>query len=438
MALSQFRWCFAWMVAAAFLSAGVAEAGDWPHWRGPQHNGATVETNLPSDLDPSRDVVWAVPMPGSSSATPVVRGDRVFVISNNATETALHALCIQRDSGEVLWNKELGANLQQPRRNTLSSCSPTAGDDRVYFMLGSGELFALDREGKELWSRNLEEEYGTISPQFGYSSSPLLLDGRLYIASLNGQWSSSKPQATYNDKDSYILCLDAASGNEIWRTHRPSDAVGESFDSYGSPIPFVTAAQSAVVMAGGDYVTGHDLVSGLELWRHRHNPLGQDRWRLIPSAVVAGDIICSAQPRGLDVFAIRPVPNMQTQYEDALWIHDGRTTDVPSPLYYKKRLFVLNGVRGILVCLDPEKGTEIWHGSLGADSRIWASPTAADDKIYFLTEGGDVIIASAGKKFDVLGGASFGGGSCKSSIAIADGKLFVRTVEKLYCLAVQG
>ena len=154
----------------------------------------------------------------------------------------------------------------------MASCSPVTDGKLVYFMFGTGDLFALDFDGNEVWSKDLEREYGPIGQQFGYSSSPLLYKDRLYLPLLHGQWSVGGPWSSYTDKDSYVLCLDAASGEEVWKVHRPTDARGESFDSYGSAIPYEAGGPPAIIVQGGDYVTGHDPATGKELWRQAHNP----------------------------------------------------------------------------------------------------------------------------------------------------------------------
>ena len=410
------------------------EEGDWPHWRGPYHNGSAHEMPLPAEPDPERHVVWAAPMPGSSSATPVVWSDRVFAVSNDESETRGHAICLARETGELLWNRELAHVTKQPRRNSATSCSPVVDDERVYFLFGTGELFALDHEGNTLWSKNLTLEYGPVEPQFGYSSSPLLLGGHLYIPVLHGQWSSGAPEATFTDQDSYLICLDASTGEVVWKVHRPSNALGESLDSYASPVPYTHGDQTAIVIQGGDYMTRHDPLTGQETLRHRYNPSREGRWRLIPSPVTAGELIVGVQPRGGNIFAIQPGPNRDLAYSDSLWIRDERSTDVPTPLCYRDRLYVLNGTQKTLACLDPATGTEIWRGELGGRSTFWASPTAGDGKIYCLNEDGQIIVVEAGDGFKVLSRAGFGGGPCKSSIAIGHGSLFIRTSEKLYCV----
>lgn len=419
--------------AFLFLVSPLSFAGDWQNWRGPHHNGTADAHNLPATLDPAKDVKWETAVPGPSSATPIVSGDRVFLVSHDSERRQLFALCFDRSTGKLLWQKKLAEVSKTFGRNDMASASPVTDGKTVYFMIGTSDLFAFDFEGNQIWAKNLDSIYGSIRQQFGYSSSPLLLDGKLYLPLLHGQWESDKGLQNYTDESSYLLCLDGATGEEVWRVHRPSDARGESFDSYASAMPYVLNGVEAFVVQGGDHLSAHARADGSELWRQAHNPGKETHWRLIPSPVVAGDVVCGFEPRGGGAWGILPGDRKFIPYEESTWIFSENTTDVPTPAYYEGKLYIVNGVRKLLLCLDPATGTELWRGDLEASGRIWASPTVAEGKLYCLDENGQVTIASIADEFKVLSHADFGGGITKSTIAIADSNLFIRTAEKLYC-----
>jgi outer membrane protein assembly factor BamB len=178
----------------------------------------------------------------------------------------------------------------------------------------------------------------------------------------------------------------------------------------------------------------HDAATGAELWRQNHNPEMGKMWRLIPSPIAAGELVIGVQPRGQAAFAILPGENKNFAFSESHWIFDTNTTDVPTPVFYKDHLYLLHDVRGLLFCLEAKTGKEVWKGELDADSRIWSSPVVADDKMYIMTENGQVITVGIGDGFEVLSRNSLGGTICKSSPAIADNKLFVRTSDALYCI----
>jgi len=171
------------MVIFTLVLAGPVLAGDWPHWRGPFLNGASDEKNLPATWSTTQNVAWCAPLPGHSSATPVIANGKVFVSSTERDSDNLLALCFDAQSGKELWRRRLARSSRQVPRNNMATSSPVADDKRVYFMYGSGELAGLDHEGRPLWSRNIDSEYGNISMKYGYSSSPLLYGDRLYILS---------------------------------------------------------------------------------------------------------------------------------------------------------------------------------------------------------------------------------------------------------------
>ena len=417
-------------LATSAIFAGNTSASDWPQWRGPNHNGSSDATGLPTSWSATDNVKWAAALPGTSSATPVLSGDRVFIASNDESMSKLYALCLDRKTGEVLWNKLLSESAKASSRNSMASCSPVTDGTNSYFLFGSGDFYALDSAGKTIWSKNLATDFGRFTQGWGYSSSPVLYNGKLFITVMRGTYSADGKQ----DEDSYLMCLEPSTGEVIYRAHRSSDALGESQDSYVTPIPFERGGKTEIVLAGADYITGHDASTGKETWRHAHNARKIKNWRLIPSPVVADDLVIGVVPRGGNTFAVNPSAGKNMAYEEASWVYDARTTDVPTPLYYDGRLYVLNGVRKELACLDPATGKEIWKGELEGRARIWASPTAADGKIYCLDELGNTTVLAAGDRFKVLSQSSLDDGPCKSSIALADEQLFIRTASKLYCI----
>lgn len=421
------------LLVLALLLASNASAGDWPHWRGPHHNGTAEESNLPGAWS-EQNILWKSPMPGQSSSSPIVVGERVYCVSNSEDMKTLFGLCLKHDTGEVIWQKALVENVEQPKRNTAASPSPVSDGTTVYFTFGTGDLIATDLDGNVKWSKNLVADYGPISQQFGYSSTPLFFKGKLYVAIMRGQWDRMELDE-FTDADSFILCLDPADGKEVWKTHRTSDGANEAFDSYSSPMPYAYGDVSAIITQGGNYVVAHDAATGTELWRQNHNPEMGRFWRLIPSPMAAGELVIGVQPRGGAAFAVRPAPNKTFAYTESHWIFDEKTTDVPTPVFYKDRVYLLNDVRGTVFCLDVATGKPVWTAELDADGRIWSSPVVAEDKMYIMTDTGQVITAAIGEKFEILSRNNLGGAECKSTPAIAHGKLFVRTSENLFCIA---
>jgi outer membrane protein assembly factor BamB len=350
------------------------------------------------------------------------------VLSNNKAKSQLYAISINRTTGDILWQKDLG-DADYNERNTMGACSPVADGSRVYFLLGNSQLRAFDYDGNDVWSKNLNEEFGNIKNDWGYSSSPLIYDGRLYISVVRRRESS--PQG------SYLLCLEPASGDLVWKKERVTDAIGEAQDSYTSPIPFEPGGKKTVLVAGGDYITCQDAATGTELWRQQHNPRQRTNWRIIPSPVASDSLVFGVVPRGGSAFSIKPGGKTELTLEDSVWMYDEQTTDVSTPLLYDGRLYIVNGMRQRIICIDPSSGSEIWMHQFEDIEMIWASPTAGDGKIYCITQEGEVIVVAASDEFEILSRIQMGGKNCQASIAIAENQLFIRTDDTLYCVASQ-
>jgi outer membrane protein assembly factor BamB len=425
------------MVIVSLILVGQVLAGDWPHWRGPFLNGTSDEKSLPETWSTTQNVAWRAPLPGHSAATPVIAGGKVFVSSTEEDSDNLFALCFDVNSGKELWRRRLGRSSQQVPRNNMATPSPVTDGKRVYFMYGSGELAALDHKGKSLWSRNLDSEYGNISMKYGYSSSPLLYDNKLYILMQRRDRSYRSPDSS--NLDAFILAVDADTGKNVWKQPRETDALDESQDSYSSPLLYTNNGRDEIVVIGADYVTANDPATGTELWRYGYAVEKKSQWRNISSLGLGQGLLYGIRPKGrTGLFALKSGGQGNLGDDYVAWQFNGPTPDVCTPLYYKGNVYVLDGKSGgILTCLDAETGRQKWQGTLGKRNPAWrASVTAADDKLYCINEGAEaVVLAAGGDEFKVLSRIDMEDKPVQASIAIADGRLFIRTASLLYCIS---
>jgi outer membrane protein assembly factor BamB len=179
----------------------------------------------------------------------------------------------------MLWKRELDSGNRTWNKQNAASPSPVTDGELVWAVTGTGAVAAFDMDGKEVWKRNLQSDYGEFGLNWGYASSPLLHSGRLIIQVLHGN---------NTDDPSYLVALDAATGRELWRKERATDAVRESPDAYTTPAFLVHEGKPQIVISGGDYVTGHDPETGNELWRAGGlNPRKAPNYRIVASPVVA-------------------------------------------------------------------------------------------------------------------------------------------------------
>ncbi len=412
-------------VAAALvggaLVAAPAAAENWPHWRGPTADGVSGETDLPLEWDTERNVAWKLAVPRRSGSTPIVWNDRIF-LNVAVDDDNLELWCIDRDTGDVLWNRHLSAGNRRLRKQNLSSPSPVTDGERVWVMTGTGMLRAYDFEGQELWSRDIPASYGAFGLNWGYASSPLLHDGALFVQVLHGM---------RTDDPSYLLRIDAGTGETVWRVERPTRAVRESPDSYTTPALLRHDGVEEIVITGGDAVTGHDPADGRELWRADGlNPTRNGAYRIVASPVIHDGVIY-APTRVRPLLALRPGGRGDVLDTHVLWSTENGP-DVPTPVSDGTYFYVVND-RGIVFAMDAKTGAPVYGPERIQPATYSASPVLADGRIYITSEDGLTTVLRAGPRFEVLAENDLGD-YCLSSPAVSDGQIFIRTSAFLYAI----
>ena len=431
----KFGWSLAGWVCLAAGAGLSSRADNWPQWRGPSFNGATAEKGLPATWSKTENVQWVAALPGPSGATPVIWGEAVFVSSPDAQKN-LQLLCLNRTDGKLRWQKQVAVGDRTVGRNNMASPSPVTDGKRVYALFGTSDLAAFDFEGKEIWSRNLGKDYGRFAIMWLYGSSPLLYEGKLYVQVLQRNPPDDYAHAIddKSSRESYLLCLDPETGKDLWRHVRKTDSTKESMESYTTPIPFQGRNGLEIIVVGGDHASGHDPKTGGEIWRARMYAKRDDWYRIVTSPVAYRGYIYASGPKGQPVIALKEGGKGDITASHLAWSYQEAPTDWSTPLVYQDKLFVLDGGKRVLTCLDPKTGEKRWQGNLGIQDPLWSSPTGADGKIYCLSERGTVVVMEAGDEFKVLATIPMGEEPCRSSVAVANGQLFVRTAKNLYCI----
>jgi outer membrane protein assembly factor BamB len=419
MRVSSSRLVFASLFITSWVSA-VALGDNWPQWRGPNLNGTSGEKNLPVKWGVDENVAWKLALPGFSGSTPVIWGERIFL--NVADGDDLWLWCVDRKQGTALWKKSLGAGNKKVRKQNMSSPSPVTDGKNVYTMTGTGILKGFDFDGKEIWSRDIQKDYGKFGQNWGYASSPLLYEDSLYVEVLHGA-KTTEP--------SYILRINKATGKNVWKVKRETDAVGESPDAYTTPTLVRYTDHVEIVILGGDALTGHDPLTGKEIWRGRGlNPENEPDNRIIASPVVADGVIYA--PTHVRPFlAYRAGGRGDITKSNLMWTAQ-YGPDVPSPVTDGTYLYLVHD-KGIVWCLDAKTGKEFYGPVRLAPGTYTASPVLADGKIYVTNEDGLTSVLKAGAQFEVLAENALND-YCLSSPAVSDGQIFIRTSGALYCI----
>jgi outer membrane protein assembly factor BamB len=415
------------LTLALASSIVTLHADNWPQWRGPQRNGLSAEKNLPVKWSETDGVAWKLQMPALSGSTPIVWGDRIFLnvadaLPDTGQKPSLHLWCVDRASGTILWQRDLGGGNHMQRKQNQSTPSPVTDGTNVWVMTGTGILKGFDFAGRELWARDIQKDYGRFGLNWGYGSSPLLHGDSLYVQVLHGM---------RTDDPSYLLRIDKATGKTLFRVERPTTARMESPDSYTTPALLQYNNVTEIVLTGGDVVTGHDPATGKELWRADGlNPTNDPNFRIVASPVVFGDLII-APTRERPMLVLKAGGRGDVTRSHLLWTFD-MGPDVPTPVTDGKHVYVIND-RGIMACLEARTGREVYARQRLKPGTYSASPVLADGHIYVTNEDGLTSVVKAGPEFQVVAENDFNDYTL-SSPAVSNGQIFFRTTKYLWAI----
>ena len=387
---------------------------NWPAFRGPAER---LPVPLPEraplswDATTGAGLLWKtdVPLPGENS--PVVWGDRVFLCGADAKHQEIYAFATA--TGKLVWKQPVSTpdSVRGPAPQVSDDCgyapSTVATDGRyVCAIFPTGDVAGLDVTGKLLWTRNL----GPLDNQYGAASSPVLYQGRLLIQLDQG----SSP----DDGKSALVALDAATGQTVWRTPRPSQA------TWSSPLLVNTGTREELIAAGSPWACAYDPVSGAELWRAKC--LSGD---VAPSPAYAAGRVFVAMD-GIALTALPAEAQGTIPPGKFLWTGTDNLPDIVSPLATPDYVFLTTS-EGTVTCYDGAHGAKLWEHDLGAE--VKSSPVLVGNNVYLLDTAGVMHIFAAARQFKQIGTAKLGetADACPAFVA---GKIFLRGKTRLYCV----
>ena len=423
------------------LPARALFSDTWPRFRGPGADGISPDDpRLPLTWTGSQNVLWRIDVPGRGWSSPIVWNNRIFLQSNISVSdmrsqskgmfggrqqyhppTDEHRWVVYSfdfESGKTQWAVELHKGIPSVSRhpkNTFASETPVTDGKRVYAHFGDLGTYCLDMKGKILWSK----EWPLVETRYGYgtASSPVLHEGRLYLAN-------------DNEKQSYLLALDKMTGREIWRVNHDEPT------SWSTPFIWRNENRTEIVTTGTNKIRSYGL-DGKLLWEISGMAL-----LTIPSPFAyEGMLYVSSGYPGSEnspVYAVRPgadgdisLKSGQTSNKYIAWSLPRGGPYLPSPIIYKGRYYTLFD-SGFLTCHDAKTGREIYGKQrIAATSGFTSSPWAYNDRIFCLSEDGDTYVIQAGEEFKLLGKNPLDD-TCLASPAIANGSLILRTLSYLY------
>jgi len=392
-----------------------AEAGQaWPTWRGPLGTGEAPAAKPPLAWSETKNVRWKVPIAGEGKSSPIVWRDTVYVTSAVAGDGGalkFSLIAIDRASGTQKWN--LALRQEKPHEGHHADGSYAAGSaltdgQRLYAWFGSRGLYAIDFTGKVLW----EKSFGQMQTRmgFGEGSSVAVHDGTLVVP-----WD--------HEGADFVIAVDAATGKEKWRTPR------EEPTTWATPLIVTAGGPPQVVLSGTNHVAGYDLATGTRLWQ-----AGGTTMNAIPTPVFGdGIVIAMGGFRGSMARAIR-LAEARGDVSAApaqAWTYEKDTPYVPSPLLYRGAVYFLKVNSGILTSLDARTGAVRFTERLAAVPNVYASPVAADGRIYVVGREGTTAVLDAGPAAKVLA-TNVLSDAIDTTPALVDGELYLRGARHLY------
>lgn len=416
--------------------ATAASAAEWPYWRGPHGTGAAPEAKgLPAEWDGAsgKNILWKVPMPGKSAATPAVWGDKVFAVSLDGDAVVL--FCLNLADGKQVWKAAVGtADMKGFRsKNSPATPSPATDGKHVWVMTGGsrgqgGDLVGFDMDGKEVWRRNLQKDYGPWTQDFGSGSSFLPHNGVLYIPVLH------RP-------DSYLLAVDGATGKTLWKTPRNTHALNESRDGYGTPAALEVNGRTEIVLVAADLATGYDAKNGKEIWRAEGFNDNKDKtWRIVTTPVVGGGMVYVPSCKSGPLLAFKAGLSGDITKTGRVWAREKDMPDQASPTLADGLVYTVKQ-NGQIVCLDAATGAEVWQQRPLGGANYSPSPTVADGKVFIINEQGVCLVLAHGREFKQLAVnrlADGKGGEFTLATPVAlPGKLLIRSEKALYCIGTK-
>jgi len=422
----------------ALISTGNAQSPEaeqfWPQWRGPHQTGVSRTATPPVEWSETQNVKWKTEIPGLGAATPVVWGDRLFLLSAvpvGVSETEEHeyrgalperdvhryvVIAVDRHDGRIVWERV--ASEERPHEAThatagtyASSSAITDGEHVVAFFESNG-LFVYDMEGNLIWEKDIGNK--RVLTEGGEGTTPALHGNTLVLV-----WD-------HND-ESFIVAFDKRTGEELWRTAR------DELDTWATPIIVDYGGRAQVVTNGWSRLRSYDLETGEEIWYTTGlTPL------TIPSPV-AGDGMVYAMS-GFNGAFLKAISLIDARGDITgtgaiAWSHNRDTPYVSSPLLYDDALYFTKYVHGILSVFDAKAGKAHYGPQRVTGLRnIMASPVGADGRVYITGRDGTTVVIKHGKTYEVLATNKLDD-QFSASMALVDNQIYMRGDSYLYCIA---
>jgi outer membrane protein assembly factor BamB len=465
-----------WLLFAALMMAAAAGANarageDWSRFRGPNGSGVATSGSVPLTFGPTANVIWKTPLPFGHSS-PILTSDRIYLTA--VRDERLVTLALERRSGRILWERDAPRSRTEKldSRNGPAAPSPAVDGKDVYVFFADYGLVSYTGDGTERWRVPL----GPFNNIYGMGASPVLVDGLVvlvcdqstgsYIVALDKQtgavrWKTARPEAhsghstpiLHRPKDggtqilvpgSFLLtAYDAKTGAKAWWVR------GLSFELKSTPVvsgdtlfingfgsPENQPGSQRTIPAYDDAIRSYDADNDTRLARSELPKEHSRAWIDLDSDSVVTrdewDYYRAAMASENGMLAIRLGGRGDVTSTNVLWKYHKSVPQLPSPLVYENVLYMVND-GGVVTTLHPLTGETIAQGRVkGAIDRYYASPVAADHKVFLASEQGKIAVLKTDGSLEPLAVNDMGD-EIYATPAISAGRIYVRTRSMLYC-----
>ncbi|MEZ6060679.1 MAG: PQQ-binding-like beta-propeller repeat protein [Planctomycetaceae bacterium] len=411
------------VVPAMFVTPGL-QGQEWTRFRGPNGTGVSDATTIPVEWTDS-DINWKAALPGKGHASPVIWGNRVFLLSADPKTATRYVLALNSETGQELWRKEYPSTVHHLHdRSSFASSTPAVDEQHVYVAWSTPKetlLKALTHDGDEVWSKDL----GTWQSQHGFGTSPIVYEDMVI---LHDSQQANQLDPGEKPGDSYMMAFDRMTGDERWRTPLKSMNVCYS-------VPFLRKSEDGrsdelICTSTGNGMFSLDPRTGRENW---HVNDGLFKMRTVSSPIEVAGLIFGSNGSGQYsanyIVAIQPGPDAKVAYslENS---SDFKAPYVPCLVSKDDLVFCIYD-RGYASCIDATTGEVRWMERISGE--FSGSPIRVNDHIYAIAEDGTVWVFAASDEYRLLARNPLGEPS-RSTPAVANGRLFLRTESHLICV----
>lgn len=398
------------------LTDATPSSTDWPWWRGANQSNRAVNAFVPFQWSESDNIRWKAAIPGRGHSSPCIWGDRIFLTTAHDESQTISLFSLDRESGELVWQKELhqGGFGECHKKNSYASATPVCDGTYVYVasnVKGTIWVTAVGFAGQIAWSR----EAGPYAAEWGYGSSPTIHKSLVIV--------SADHRGSGVDRivgSSWMAGLHRSTGEIIWRIKR------QEGDSFGTPIVARIAGKDQLLLAGKDFVTSCDPDTGVVIWKCR--------WSAKRTAnTIAYDDRCvyaSTRQPGPEIICIRADGEGDVTETHVVWSERKSAADVPSPCVANDHLFVI-GDDGILTCLNATDGKQVWKKRLGGN--VSSSPLVVGNHLLCCNEDGVTFVVDLEGRGEVIRENSLNDGILATPVIVGH-HIYLRTSKSLFCL----